>query len=518
VHGQAVPEKVLSPNEFALLTAAANGSKLNFDELPDNVISGEFLRDLLIQTVPPHVVHPTGISIAGADVVGDIELTNCKSIAPFHAEGCRFTGDVKFTNAEMSVISLHNCSLRSLQADRVRVTGHVDLTGSKVSAGVHLRGAEIGDCLILSGASVTAPNLVGSTCVQDIEALALEGIRVSRNIYLSRGCKIEGQTCLWAARIKGDAVFNGGTFINRHCMQGFEVGVPVAIELNAADIGGTLWLGPAETYPDNEPVRVEGGIDLRSAKVGKLLDDPGSWPQRGALYLDGFVYGRLDGRSPHNAATRLKWLDLQPREFRARPQPFTQLFRVFSDMGLEREAERISRERQRRQIISQLAEKWWMTPWLLMKWLVLGLLMGFGYRPQRLLAVAGIVWIAMALLYGVAAAQGIFAPSNPVIYLNEAYAGCRPQNGGNWVKCDIPELTDFNAVHYSLDVLMAPLDLEMEHDWSPTHRSMSLSLPWLGHVQTTRSFVSTMQLCESIFGWVVFVLIGSYLAGLLRRQ
>src|SRR5262249_48699025 len=64
-----------------------------------------------------------------------------------------------------------------------------------------------------------------------------------------------------------------------------------------------------------------GGIlDLSGARLGALLDEAASWPVPTKLLIDGLTYESIGGgtllyptlRSPVDAASRLRWLALQP--------------------------------------------------------------------------------------------------------------------------------------------------------------------------------------------------------------
>jgi len=60
------------------------------------------------------------------------------------------------------------------------------------------------------------------------------------------------------------------------------------------------------------------------------MDDGRELADRGNLYLDGFIYGRMvygqTAGVPGDAETRLRWLNLQPGKPFA-PQPYLQLAR-----------------------------------------------------------------------------------------------------------------------------------------------------------------------------------------------
>src|SRR5262252_6318728 len=82
--------------------------------------------------------------------------------------------------------------------------------------------------------------------------------------------------------------------------------------------------------------------------MGRLCDDEKSWPIPGKLLIDGLTYGGFCGEiraapieqtaSPTDAASRLKWLRLQPGFF---PQPYTQLAKWMRENGNEAGASKV---------------------------------------------------------------------------------------------------------------------------------------------------------------------------------
>jgi hypothetical protein len=104
-------------------------------------------------------------------------------------------------------------------------------------------------------------------------------------------------------------------------------------------IGGGLDIGKGFVWRE---VTLENGafLDLRGSHIGGLCDDEKSWPIPGKLLIDGLTYGGFCGEiraapieqtaSPTDAASRLKWLRLQPRFY---PQPYKQLANWMRENG-----------------------------------------------------------------------------------------------------------------------------------------------------------------------------------------
>jgi hypothetical protein len=118
-----------------------------------------------------------------------------------------------------------------------------------------------------------------------------------------------------------------------------------------------------------------------------------------------------------------------------------------------------------------------------------GLFLSYGYyTPFRLLITVLIVWLAFGGGYWCAALNGVFSPSNPLIFQNPVYNVCKSdkdeakfelhefdctppstQGAGNWYLCSElrAEYTGFSPFAYSLDLILPLVDLQQENDWAP---------------------------------------------------
>jgi hypothetical protein len=125
-------------------------------------------------------------------------------------------------------------------------------------------------------------------------------------------------------------------------------------------------------------------------------------------------------------------------------------------MGHEKDARLIAAdgEKYRHQEWSRGASWFnWMT--LGSPWWLFGRLVGYGYRPEWLLSLLFLIWLSCALFYDQAAKQGVMAPSQSALFLNEKgkFDDCRPP--GAWTECIgrlVPEYTKFNNYIYSADL------------------------------------------------------------------
>ena len=155
------------------------------------------------------------------------------------------------------------------------------------------------------------------------------------------------------------------------------------IRLPNARIGGDL-----ETQ---KGIFSAAALVLENASSSSIVDDDQSWPGKGNLYLDGFLYGRISEKAPRDSQTRLKWLKLQP-EKPFMPQPYLHLAKVLKEAGDDagavivlEEMERNHRHQQDRTPTDRL------TSW------VFDESIGYGYDPGRaiwmILGLSALGWI-----------------------------------------------------------------------------------------------------------------------------
>ena len=151
-----------------------------------------------------------------------------------------------------------------------------------------------------------------------------------------------------------------------------------------------------------------------------------------------------------------------------------------------------------------------------------GILAGYGYRPMRLLTWMVSVWLAFAALYWVAALQGVFGPSNPLIFENASYSHCASTSSAttrNWYLCQPlkSEYSTFSPLAFSLDVLLPVVNLRQEDSWAPLVQTPQGAI-WaeLWHWKWGHA-TRFMIWLENIFGWVSSLLLVATVSGFARR-
>jgi hypothetical protein len=314
----------------------------------------------------------------------------------------------------------------------------------------------------------------------------------------------------------------------------------------------------AHVFHFQEMKVLNGKVSLMDAKVGTLSDDADSWSKE-QLNLDGFVYERLGGKNVlTDAKNRIEWLEKQmplhlsdKKEFK--PQPWQQLQKVLREMGHIEDARQVAiafeKQLRKANLIGQ-TNCYQPIAWIYQEicccfhW-CFGWLIGYGYRPLRLFIIMVFVWLACGGFYWYAAlygnqGDGIFAPSNPLVFQKPKYAVCMPdsdaakaekskpanavpppvQGAGNWYLCkDLPEeYTGFSPLAYSLDLILPLVDLQQEHDWSPMIPTPKDT--WTRELTafSLKRWTRFVMWSEILFGWVASLLLVAVVSGLTKRR
>jgi hypothetical protein len=212
-----------------------------------------------------------------------------------------------------------------------------------------------------------------------------------------------------------------------------------------------------------------------------------------------------------------------------RPQPFEQLIKVLREMGHTHDAREIGYFKEwlllrRPRSALQKGNPWsWL--WFGFKWLFLEKLLGHGYRLHRMVFVAIAMFAAFGVVFDEAARQGLFAPSNPRVFMDDKLkAACKPENKPtNWTAAECalrsgyPEYTKFNPYVYSLDVILPIVSLKQREDWQPINRPLQISVAGFGG-QTPAYFVRLLVWIESIFAWVWALSLSAVATGIIKRD
>jgi hypothetical protein len=388
--------------------------------------------------------------------------------------------------------------LPTLNVNGAEVKGNVFLGSAfKADGEVNLVAAKIDGQLVCDGGLFISG--------AETPALNANGFEVKGNVYLRNGFKADGEVDLVAAKIGGYLWCDGGEFVSKG-------GTP-ALDASSANIEGSAYFR-GEFRANGEVVFWAASVgrdfqwsdvklpeksvlDLRFCKAGTLFNPRNSWPTRGNLRIDGFVYDQFDGRALPQANVQLGWLRLQP-EGRFLSQPYEQLAGVLRKMGFEEEAKKVRIAKNQDQARHFDTMKDWL--WLR----VFGPLIGYGYRPMRALWIGLCVIALGCLFFWTGYISGIITPTEEKAYVDQKYG-------------KLSELyPKYNPFIYSLETFVPLLQLGISKSWVPNaNRRGSLRLGRLV-VPMSGSLLRVYLWFHIIVGWILSVLWVGAVTGLVK--
>ena len=359
---------------------------------------------------------------------GSVQLKSARIGSDLDCSGSRFNnGEVNLVNAQIgndldcSGSTFKNPSGKTLDADGAKVTGSVFLRkGFSAQGEVSLIGAEIGRSLECQG---------GGFKDAKGKAFTAAGVHVSGFVNLGEGLGVEGEMDLRNSQIAADLDCGGGKFDT--------------LLLSNATVKGTLgW----------HDIKNCARLDLGNASAGMLWDDQPSWPDRGHLLLDGFVYERIS-KGPRGAKERLEWID---RQDYFTPQPYQQLAKVLREMGDDGGAkqalfvlEKRTREEERRRLV--YAARWFKASNNTLS----DLTVGYGIYPgQAIWYLCGLTALGW-LVHRRAQRVGAMAPTD-----KDAYADFH--KGETRLRCQ-----PFSPLIYSLENCIPLVKFGQDESWQP---------------------------------------------------
>jgi hypothetical protein len=373
----------------------------------ERTVAADLLAELL--TDAEGLRRPRRLRLAGARIVGRLDLEATELVCPLLLEGCWFEEPLVLAEAQVPALRLAGCHLPSLFADGLRIHGNLDLSDGFTTGDegeVALLGAHIGGRLDLSGATLTNP---------EGYALVAARLTVAQDMFCSEGFRSRGEVNLQGAQIGGQLNFTGATLTNAD---------GPALQLQDVRAGALIL---------HDLKRSPALADFTHAQIGVLVDDPASWPHK--AILEGFIYDALYERDPISAGQRLGWLARNPRGYS--PQPYEQLAAVYRRAGRDQDARTvaIAKQRARRRTFGRAGRLWS---------LLLDSLVGYGYRTWQ----AG-VWLALFWLAGWAVFDRAHAQHELIV--------AKPGETH----------PSFHGAVYALDTLLPVVDLRQQEVWIP---------------------------------------------------
>ena len=359
---------LLTPAELILLEAAQTGTTAQISltvpnlKAPNVLIRASLLRYLILGGCKDFRTQPSGITLSGGWISGTLDLSYTAARGPVDFFNCHFAEQPQVLQLHADGLAIVGCTMADgLNAARIQVAGNLSLNGSKIDGKVSLSGSDIKGHL--SCTQAVFRNSEGP-------AFKAQGMKVASSV-LFEGLTSTGQISLLGAQIGGQLVAIGAAFQNPEGnalnaqsaqIQG-DVFLRYAIaegevSLMGAAIEGVLDCSHATLQNGHNTAlnaqrlivgegfiwrrlrNVIGAVDMTSAHVGDLWDDPESWALCEELHLSGFVYDVLHGGI--DVPERLAWLRhgaVSRREFY--PQPYEQLAKLLRETGHRSDARAI---------------------------------------------------------------------------------------------------------------------------------------------------------------------------------
>jgi hypothetical protein len=393
--------------------------------------------------------------------------------------------------------------------------------GFSCVGGIDGIGAELGGVIVFSGCNIDA-------CAYKY-AIKFGKSRITRSVEFTNEAKINGAVSFRGARIGLSFKFKEVNIAR--CAPWLDLCEAWAgEEVIERDVVIDLVAASAGTSIEFEKIRsFDGWIDLRRAKTRIYVDDASCWASstddsvKAHFLLDGFTYEYFPQFMNAGMKNYERWLKLKVDADSERDlsvQPWTHLSRILRNSGHERTARKVAvaREKVRQRYARRKLE--------LSRWFfgaMFGLLVGYGYRPNRGVVFAVVTVLLGGFVYWQAANDNMIVPSQPAIIVN---LGSK----------DFPSLPDaygqFNPLIFSLDVFVPFLDLHQETRWLPReqcHPSQKLTpgrswgqwfinrfkrnCSWL-NVSSYKIFM----VIQTIVGWIIIALTGLAFSGVFKRE
>jgi|LGOV01.1.fsa_nt_gb hypothetical protein len=460
----------------------------------DRLVNADFIRYLAIGGCDGCKTHEKGLQVAGALIVGTLDLEGCKLGRDLGLFSCRFLEKPVFQRARLKSLFLNGSFLhQGLNADGMEANGSVFLRRVTAEREVGLQGTKLGGNLDCDWATFNGPrddkgNVAGC-------ALNAGGMEAKGYVYL-RQVRTKGALELIGAKLGGDLDCVGASFRNAGGR---------ALGLGSIIVTGAFFL--------REKAKIEGILDLSAATVGILNDDADCWPKtKGDLILNRFRYGAI-GSGPVDAKSRKEWLALQdPARFGQDfwPQPYEQLAKVLREMGHRGDAREIliEKEKLQRQARRKREAGVIYTAGLWVRDQLLNITVRYGHRPLLAFAWLIIFWSIGTVVFDYAVENSAFKPNSSRILITKEWVGCEKQ-APSQLACYLAtdpahSYPKLNALVYSADTLLPIVDLEMQSNWIPDENVM----PW------ARRYLWL----QIIMGWALSLLAVAGFSGLIKSD
>ena len=514
----------LLPAEQKLVDAAETGERVvvGDGELPekdgqDVEVRAGLIRMLLLGSDPTVRLHEKSVRLRGAIILDKLDMQGCECRNDLTLSRCRLEAAPSFVNARLHGLVLSGCRVPGISADNAVFDGSVFLRSGLICTGeIALPGAKITGDLQICDVQLSSDTS---------DAIFAPSLKVEGSVYLGdypyddtdSELTANGPLIFSSAVIGGDFFCRfasispeGGLFANLN-QDGTEGEHHSALSLARADIGGVLFL------KDNQIS--QGIVNLSGAIARRLNDEPVGSAALFPIRLDGFEYHDFAQHTDTTVRSRLSWLERRPEGIEFRAQPYEHLARTLNKIGHRDDARDVLMRKeylQRRANIKQALrhrESPFRIATLVTSDFTLRHLVGYGYRPIRVLVWALLMMCAVAAFFELTWRAGDMAPNAaPVLVSRDWIAATEshPENPGAFWSSPGQAGQDyetFNALAYAADLMIPIVNLGQEDAWAPsTSRSTWGQNGWW------------LRWVAKLFGWVFTALGAAAVTGLIRRD
>jgi len=237
----------------------------------DRTIPAEALRALLLVGGQMRD-EVAAIRLAGARISGVLDLAHAAVDVPLFLTGCSFTHPPDLTWSRLRTVHFDGCAVPGLTARFAQVEGEIMLASCVITERMDFAGARVSGHLDLSGSRVS---------VRDAVAFDGSGLLAEADLIGKKGLSIVGEVRLQGARIAGNVDMEGMTLTSE-------------IQLRNANVSGDLVLSGSSLDNDGDPV-----LDAEHLRVGGSMHCSGL-TTRGEINLyAAHVTGQVDFARAH---------------------------------------------------------------------------------------------------------------------------------------------------------------------------------------------------------------------------
>lgn len=466
------------------------------------------LTNSKLHAIEMHDCQLQGISGRNLKITGDLRLINCDSTGGIHLPIARISGSIICSGLSITIVKDDDHD--AMRCDGLSVSGDAffdydEESGRRFTATgpIRLLGAQIGGDLDFTYAQIKT-GIIGKYDVQaDMAAVYIDRAIIKGTLSL-RGSDIIGVNAVSAANanidadldargatlrtneeinlqsywrdwpkslsaphlhVCGDVLLHGASEANDR-----DFNAVSAIDLRNARIDGDLILRSKSQRTEIKALTMLGAkitgalnayenlsidyLDLRNAKVGSLIDSPDAWPStKGNLLLNNFEFDSFGGNAPVDYENRITWLSLQykksPKDIESFwPQPYEQTAKALRNAGHGSEAKDILIAKQWHALYAdRVGRDVWRIGAQIWHFL-LGVTVGFGYRPFLAMAYAGGFILIGACAFDRAHSEGYLFLSTKA-------------------KIDLPQdrPLEFNNFVYSVESFVPIINLRHREHW-----------------------------------------------------